>query len=65
MLDEQGNGSFKNYVESVVLASAQRVLDKGEDPGDKAWLTIQEGKARKMLCSEHPTPTVVTLRHTA
>ena len=44
-LDESGNGSFKDYLESFYLASAQRALDQGEDLSRLDWLTIENGKA--------------------
>ncbi|TXH60447.1 MAG: alpha/beta hydrolase [Thiothrix sp.] len=43
-LDAQGNGNFKDLVKSYVLASAQTVLDKGQDLSKLAWLTIKDGK---------------------
>lgn len=47
-LDVEGEGSFKTYVESAVLASAQRALDQGMDLSDKAWLEIRAKKAVSM-----------------
>jgi len=47
-LDENGNGSFKEYVKSVILSSAQKALDKGEDLSRQGWLTVKEGKAVAM-----------------
>ena len=44
-LDQDGNGSFKDYVLSVVLRSAQGQLDKGEDLSELDWLTVENGKA--------------------
>ena len=44
-LDENGDGSFKDYVLSIVLRSAQSQLDKGEDLSDMDWLTVENGKA--------------------
>ena len=43
-LDAQGNGSFKEYVKSYVIASAQKALDSGTHLSDLKWLTIKEGK---------------------
>lgn len=49
LLDENGNGTFKDYVLKTVLESAQKVLDSGMDLGleDKVteWLTIENRKA--------------------
>lgn len=47
-LDLRGNGSFKKYIESVVLGSAQRAMDRGEDVSADAWLTVENGKAVSM-----------------
>ncbi len=47
-LDEDGNGSFKEYLQGVVLASAQKVLDTGVDLSDKQWLKVEDGKAVSM-----------------
>lgn len=43
VLDENGDGTFKDFVASFVMASAQRQLDKGEDLSGVAWLQV-EGK---------------------
>lgn len=47
-LDGDGKGSFLDYIQSRVLDSAQRALDRGEDLADQAWLSIQGGKALDM-----------------
>lgn len=47
-LDENGNGSFRTYVERTVLASAQRALDRGVDVSAKSWLTVENGRAAAM-----------------
>lgn len=44
-LDEKGDGTFKEYIQKVVLASAQKAIDRGIDVKEKAWLTLQDGKA--------------------
>lgn len=44
-LDSNGNGSFKDFVGKVVMESAQRQLEKGEDLSGLNWLTIEGGKA--------------------
>lgn len=48
VLDENGDGTFKEYVESVILASAKKALDDGVDVTDKKWLTIKDGQAVEM-----------------
>jgi len=40
-LDENGNGSFKKALESVLLSSAQTALEKGEDISSQPWLTVE------------------------
>lgn len=47
-LDEKGEGSFKEYLKKLVLASAQRALDKGKDLSEKTWLSVEKGKAADM-----------------
>lgn len=41
-LDSNGNGSFKEYVKSFLIASAQKVLDSGADLSGIDWLTIKD-----------------------
>lgn len=40
-LDEDGTGSFADYIKSVYAASAQSALDAGEDLSALDWLTIE------------------------
>jgi hypothetical protein len=40
-LDEDGEGNFKDYVESFVIASAQRFLDERGEIPEYDWLTIE------------------------
>ncbi len=47
-LDEEGNGSFKQYVEGFLIRSAQKQLDAGKDLSDRKWLTIANGKVSAM-----------------
>lgn len=58
-LDADGNGSFKEYVQKVVMESAQRSIDhpipkkmgRGpvpESAQEKEWLTIENGKVTGM-----------------
>lgn len=48
-LDENGDGTFKEYVLRTVLQSAQNELGAGKDLGSEdkvtVWLTIENGKA--------------------
>lgn len=43
-LDANGNGTFKNYVKSFVIASAQKALDSGTNLSGLTWITIKDGK---------------------
>ena len=43
LLDENGEGSFKNYVKSFVIASAQNALNNGKSLSDLNWITIKDG----------------------
>ncbi|WP_243786541.1 subtype B tannase [Pseudomonas amygdali] len=43
-LDAAGNGSFKDYIQSLVIASAQRALDAGQNLSALGWLTVTNGK---------------------
>lgn len=41
-LDENGDGNFKDYVKSFVIASAQKALDNGVDLSELAWIVIKD-----------------------
>ena len=43
-LGVDGNGTFKDYVKSFVIASAQKALDSGKDLSSLTWMTIKDGK---------------------
>lgn len=53
-LDENGNGTFKEYVEKIVMESAQRSIDhkdlkkKEGSAEEKSWLTIENKKVTGM-----------------
>ena len=47
-LDENGRGSFADYIKSIYMASAQKALDNGTDLSSKTWLTIKDGKVTDM-----------------
>ncbi len=42
-LDVNGDGTFKDYVRSFVIAAAQKALNSGTDMSDLSWLTIKDG----------------------
>ena len=43
-LDLDGEGSFKDYLQSFVVASAQKALNEGEDLKNLTWLTLKDGR---------------------
>lgn len=45
-LNEDGTGSFADYIKSVYAASAQSALDAGEDLSALDWLTIENGMVK-------------------
>ena len=47
-LDENGRGSFADYIKSIYMASAQKALNNGTDLSSKTWLTIKDGKVTDM-----------------
>ena len=47
-LDQNGNGSFKTYLESYYLASANNALQQGRDVSKLNWLTLENGRAVSM-----------------
>ncbi|MCI1247539.1 MAG: alpha/beta hydrolase [Megasphaera sp.] len=47
-LDKEGNGTFKDYIQSIYIASAQKALDDGMDLSAMDWLTIRDGTVTAM-----------------
>ncbi|MBQ9141320.1 MAG: alpha/beta hydrolase [Lachnospiraceae bacterium] len=47
-LASDGEGSFKEYVKSIVLDSANKAIAKGLDLSGKSWLIIENDKAVNM-----------------
>jgi len=45
-LDEQGEGNFKILIESFLIASAQKALDKGANLSGYNYLTIEQNKVK-------------------
>jgi hypothetical protein len=43
-LDDDGNGTFKDYIKSFLVESAQKALDSGTDLSVLTWITIKDGK---------------------
>jgi hypothetical protein len=42
-LDAKGEGTFKEYVKSFVIASAQKALKAGKDLSGLTWMTVKDG----------------------
>jgi hypothetical protein len=42
-LDAKGEGAFKDYVKSFVIASAQKALTGGKNLSGQTWITIKNG----------------------
>lgn len=42
-LEQDGNGSFKDYIKEVVIASANKAMKQGTDLSAHKWLTIKDG----------------------
>ena len=40
-MDSNGNGNFKNYIKSFIVASAQKALNNGTDLSALSWITIK------------------------
>lgn len=47
-LDQNGNGSFKEYIKGIYLAAAQQALDGGADLAQLDWLTIEGSTVKDM-----------------
>ncbi|MBQ7592892.1 MAG: hypothetical protein IJU48_00900 [Synergistaceae bacterium] len=43
-LDENGNGTFRTYIEGLYIAAAQKALDAGENVSGLDWLTVEGDK---------------------
>ena len=44
VLDENGNGSFKDYIKSKYMESAQAALNAGVDLSTTDWVKVEDGK---------------------
>lgn len=42
-MNADGNGPFKDYIKSLIIASAQKALRAGTNLSDKTWITIENG----------------------
>ena len=53
-LDANGDGSFKNYIKSKYIESAQSALDGGKDLSKENWLKIRNGKVVDVDLKKYP-----------
>lgn len=44
VLDNNGNGSFKDFIKKYVLKSIKLEMEKGKDLSDLEWITIENGE---------------------
>lgn len=52
-LSSDGSGSFRDYVTSFVVQSAQRALDQGADLSGMPWITVENGKITALDLAAH------------
>ncbi len=52
-LNEDGTGTFADYIKSIYAVSAQTALDAGEDLSDLDWLTIEDGNVKDVDLSKY------------
>lgn len=52
-LDDNGDGSFKNYIKSKYIESAQDALDKGIDISTATWVKVKDGKVIDVDLAEY------------
>src|SRR5574344_8183 len=43
-LDSNGNNTFKDYVKSLIISSAQKALDSGKSMSNYSWVTVENEK---------------------
>ena len=53
-LDDKGNGSFKEYIKSIYIESAQTALDAGVDLSNVDWVTVQSGRVVGVDLDKYP-----------
>lgn len=52
-LSSDGSGSFRNYVTSFVVQSAQRALDQGADLSGMPWITVENSRVTALDLAAH------------
>ena len=53
-LDDKGNGTFKLYIQSKYMESAQDALDHGADLSKVEWVTVKGNKVTAVDLSKYP-----------
>ena len=54
-LDKNGNGTFKDYIKSKYIESAQRALYEGKNIFDESWIEIKNGKVIDVDLDAYPS----------
>ena len=52
-LDDDGDGTFKEYIEGLYMAAAQKALDAGENVLGLEWLEVEDGKVTGVDLEEY------------
>ncbi len=53
-LNDEGHGTFKDYVKSYVVASAQKAVDGGKDLSDLRWITLDGKTVKDIDFAQYP-----------
>ena len=54
-LDENGNGTFKDYIQSKYIDSAQRALYEGKNLSNTSWVYVKNGKVIDVDLEAYPS----------
>ena len=52
-LDDNGDGTFKEYIEGLYMAAAQKALDAGENVLGLDWVEVEDGKVTGVDLEEY------------
>lgn len=53
-LDQNGDGSFKNFIAGKYIESAQDAINRGEDLSGVTWIKIRDGKVISVDLKKYP-----------
>ena len=53
LLNDEGHGSFQDFIESLYVSSAQAALNRGDDLSNLDWLTVQDSHIAGMNLSKY------------